>query len=65
MTQRCMVVSLEMRTSRADPLHLAQCNLVLCPVVKLRGPAIRVVGNPLSGFQGAVRTDSLGNPSVQ
>jgi hypothetical protein len=40
--------SLEFKTSQSDSLHLTQCNLVLCPIVKF-GCARRLMAGHLLG----------------
>jgi hypothetical protein len=40
--------------SITNPLHILEQNLLAAAVIKLRGPAIGVPGDSLSGFKGAV-----------
>jgi hypothetical protein len=38
----------------SDPLHVLEQNLLTAAVIKFRGPAVGVAGDPLSGLQSAV-----------
>ena len=37
-----------------NPLHVLQKDLLAAAVIKFRGPAVGMAGNPLSGFKGTV-----------
>jgi hypothetical protein len=42
-----------------NPLHVFEQNLLTAAVIELRGPAVDVAGDSLSGFKGAVIVEKI------
>ena len=49
--------------SLSNPFHVLQQHLLPAPVIQFCGSAIRVTGDPLSGFKGAVIFQKIGDAS--